>query len=278
MFFNSSVEKYEILNRNHLKYLAIIFMIIDHISFFYDPNNPIIIACGFISRVTAPIMALFIAEGYHYTRDVKKYMKRLFLFAIISYVPFTLFMAGSFLPVQLFAGSITPHFFFASGEINPQPFVYLLNSTLVILETSVIFTLFLGLVTIYLWDKVNLPIYIKVIITLLIVWISSFSDWKFILIAMCLIFYFFKDDPKKLWGTFAIIAILSMFSVRLLVNPFYPAFSMNFELSEAGIILVPLFFALYNGKPGSKSAFHKWFFYIFYPGHLLLLGLIRILI
>lgn len=82
MFFNSSIEKYEILNRNHLKYLAIIFMIIDHISFFYDPTNPIIIACGFISRTTAPIMALFIAEGYHYTRDVKKYMKRLFIFAI----------------------------------------------------------------------------------------------------------------------------------------------------------------------------------------------------
>ena len=253
-------------------------MIIDHISFFYDPTNPIIIACGFISRATAPIMALFIAEGYHYTRDVKKYMKRLFIFAIISYLPFTLFMTGSLIPVQLIPGIGPVEFFFASGEVNPQPFVFILNSTLVILETSVIFTLFLGLFTIYLWDKINLPIYIKVIITLLIVWISAFSDWKFFLVAMCLIFYFFKDDPKKLWGAFSIIALLSMFSVRIFANPFYPAFSMNFDLSEAGIILVPLYFALYNGKPGSKSSFHKWFFYIFYPGHLLLLGLIRMLI
>ena len=124
-------------------------------------------------------MALFIAEGYHYTRDVKKYMKRLFLFAIISYLPFTLFMAGSLIPVQLFSGVVNPEFFFASGELNPQPFVYFLNLTLVILETSVIFTLFLGLFTIYLWDKINLPNYVKVIITLLIVWISAFSDWKF---------------------------------------------------------------------------------------------------
>ena len=161
MFFNSSIEKYEILNRNHLKYLAIIFMIIDHISFFYDPTNPIIIACGFISRTTAPIMALFIAEGYHYTRDVKKYMKRLFIFAIISYLPFTLFMAGSLIPVQLFSGAVNPEFFFASGELNPQPFVYLLNSTLIILETSVIFTLFLGLFTIYLWDKVKIASFKK---------------------------------------------------------------------------------------------------------------------
>ena len=167
MFFNSSMEKYEILNRNHLKYLAIIFMMIDHVSFFYDPSNPIIIACGFISRTTAPIMALFIAEGYHYTRDVKKYMKRLFIFAIISYLPFALFLTGSVIPVQLLPGIVTPEFFLASGELNPQPFVHLLNSTIVILQTSVIFTLFLGLFTIYLWDKIILPIYIKVIITLL---------------------------------------------------------------------------------------------------------------
>ncbi|MCQ2972519.1 MAG: conjugal transfer protein TraX [archaeon] len=33
---------------------------------------------------------------------------------------------------------------------------------------------------------------------------------------------------------------------------------------------------LYNGESGKKSAFNKWFFYIFYPGHLLIIGLIRL--
>ena len=38
-----------------------------------------------IGRLTAPIMWFFICEGYHYTRDVKKYMIRLGIFAVISH-------------------------------------------------------------------------------------------------------------------------------------------------------------------------------------------------
>ena len=31
----------------------------------------------------------------------------------------------------------------------------------------------------------------------------------------------------------------------------------------------------YNGKGGSKSAFNKWFFYVFYPLHLIILGILK---
>ena len=31
----------------------------------------------------------------------------------------------------------------------------------------------------------------------------------------------------------------------------------------------------YNGESGSRHPFHKWFFYGFYPAHLLILGLLR---
>ena len=37
-------------------------MLIDHICYFYPPDNPIVIFFNFISRLTAPTMALFIAE------------------------------------------------------------------------------------------------------------------------------------------------------------------------------------------------------------------------
>ena len=43
MFFNNSLKQFEILNRNHLKYIVIIFMLIDHICYFYPPDNPIVI-------------------------------------------------------------------------------------------------------------------------------------------------------------------------------------------------------------------------------------------
>ena len=225
-------------------------------------------------------MALSVAEGYHYTRNVKKYMKRLFIFSIISYIPYVLYRTESILPVQLFSGSATPVFYREAGAtlIEPHIFIQSINSVLVIHETSVIFTLFLGLCTIYLWDKIEISKYLKLAITLLILWISAFANWQYYLILLCLIFYFLKDNPKKMWISFSIVALLYIFSVRLFANPFVLKFSMEFVLYKTGIFLIPFFFLLYNGLSGSKTALNKWFFYIFYPLHLFIIGIIRLLI
>lgn len=95
-------KKIEIINKNALKYIVIVLMLLDHISYLFPLNNPIVMFIGFISRLTAPTMALSVAEGYHYTRNVKKYMKRLFIFSVISYIPYVLYRTESILPVQLF--------------------------------------------------------------------------------------------------------------------------------------------------------------------------------
>lgn len=225
-------------------------------------------------------MALFIAEGYFYTRNLKKYLERLFIFSIISYIPYVMLNAGEILPFQFFTGSIMPEFFRPSGAAIMEPALYIpqINSTLVIHESSVIFTLFLGLFAIYLWDKVNLSKYMKLIITAIIIWLAAFCNWEYYLILLYLIFYFLKDNPKKMWIAYFVTMILYIFSVRLFANPFAIKFSAEFLLFKVGTFLVPIFFLLYNGKPGSKSTIHKWFFYIFYPSHLFILGLIRFMI
>ena len=63
------------LNSNHLKIIAIIAMTIDHVAdLFYPsfPSQPFPIILHIIGRLTAPIMWFFIAEGYHYTHNIKK--------------------------------------------------------------------------------------------------------------------------------------------------------------------------------------------------------------
>ena len=79
------------LNSNALKYIAIIAMLIDHIAWAFVPFSS---ALGqimhLIGRFTAPIMCYFISEGYFHTKDVKKYIFRIGIFAIISQLPFVI--------------------------------------------------------------------------------------------------------------------------------------------------------------------------------------------
>ncbi len=65
-------------------------MFLDHFTYCISPDNVIVFPIAFLSRLTASVMVFFIAKGYFYTKNVKKYMKRLGIFAIISYIPYIL--------------------------------------------------------------------------------------------------------------------------------------------------------------------------------------------
>ena len=85
----------------------------------------------------------------------------------------------------------------------------------------------------------------------------------------CLFFYLYRDDPRKKWLAFSIVGLFSC--LPALFSEFWWSGPYNF-----GIFLVPFLIQFgYNGQPGSRRSFHKWFFYIFYPAHLLVLGLLK---
>ena len=68
------------MNRNTLKIIACISMLIDHIGYIFFPEIPFF---RFIGRIAMPIFAFFIGEGCLYTRDRKKYFLRVFILGII---------------------------------------------------------------------------------------------------------------------------------------------------------------------------------------------------
>lgn len=77
------------MNRDVIKYIAIITMTLNHISnIFLDPDTLLGEALIDIGYFTAVTMCYFLVEGYHYTHSKKKYGQRILVFAFISQIPF----------------------------------------------------------------------------------------------------------------------------------------------------------------------------------------------
>ncbi len=68
-----------------LKIIALVTMIIDHTGAIFFPQYIIL---RIIGRIAFPIYCFLLIEGYHRTKDIKKYGLRLLLFAVISEIPF----------------------------------------------------------------------------------------------------------------------------------------------------------------------------------------------
>jgi hypothetical protein len=91
------------LTSNTIKIIAIIAMTIDHIAWTFFPHyslNAPIVFMKIIGRLTAPIMIFFIAEGYYHTKNIRKYIFRLFVFAIISHFAYAFAFDKDFIPFK----------------------------------------------------------------------------------------------------------------------------------------------------------------------------------
>ena len=157
-----------------LKCIAMISMLIDHTSVAYFGQTTLF---NVIGRIAFPIFAFQISEGYIHTKNLKKYLLRLFCFAIISQVPF-----------MLFDSMFTNNFSF-----------------------NIFGTLFVGLLAILLYDKIsncsfeltkdkkfNLTInkifgFIPAILLGIVSEVCCF-DYGFWGVAIIFLFYFFKND------------------------------------------------------------------------------------
>lgn len=260
---DNSLEYKKPLNQTAIKYIAIIVMTLDHIAHYLGEASPLYLPFRFISRLTGPIMAYGIAEGYSHTRNVKKYVLRLFICALISVIPYSLDEGNDAILFKIVDGYATSQIFLYMASID---------KTLIVYGTNVIFSLLLGLLMIILWDKAKLPKWIKVLITLVACWLALFTDWKYINVLYCLVFYFFRNNKTAKWLSYTAVSMLYIFNVYFTTNPFNPQPNIKFNLYRMGTLLViPFIEFLYNGEPGKKSTINKWLFYIYYPLHFLIL-------
>lgn len=235
------------LNRNQLKYLAIAAMIIDHIAWLFVPTDSVLgFVMHFFGRLTAPIMTYFIAEGYRHTHNVKRYALRLAVFAAISWLPFVWFESGR---VITEVGGL------AVLRLIPQ---------------SMIFTLLICLLAVWFWDKGESGKLVKILGVIALSLVTLYSDWFCVAVFFTLNFYIKRDNKRAMWLDYCIISAAFIIGLSILNRSFTDFIYL------LGLFLAPIIIGgLYNGEPGKKSGFNKWFFYIFYPGHLIILCIVR---
>lgn len=87
-------KTWQFLDGTMLKLLAMISMIFDHVG---DNFFPDVIWMRILGRLAMPLFAFAMAEGYIHTRNKRKYLLRMLVFAAISEIPFDLVLFGKVL-------------------------------------------------------------------------------------------------------------------------------------------------------------------------------------
>lgn len=220
---NYDLSNLKILSGSTLKVIAIISMTIDHVALYVLARHLSMqdvwlydVLRG-IGRLAFPIFALLVIEGFFNTHNIVRYMATLLIFALLSEIPWYLL-----------------------GQCGSH---------------NVLFTLLLGLIAVYLTDRISKNCWLLFIPSLcmaaLATWINTDYSWHGI--GLMMVFYLFHEKP---------------FPYYLIGLPF---------LMEYGIIgtcMGILVCLLYNGNRGFiRGKWLKYCFYLYYPLHLITIWL-----
>ena len=231
-----SKEKYRILDGTTLKIIAMVSMVFDHVGDLFFPD---VLWPRAIGRLAMPIFSFFIAEGFAHTRDKKKYLCRLGVFALISEIPFDLAF---------------------EGRVG-------------LTHQNIMLTFFLAVAALMLFDRLrggeeaegkHTPVGKTVLGVFAVAAMAALAlllraDYTVFAVIAVFLFYVLRQKHPL---------------IRVGVGVAFLALTRTMGYYCAtGLSFIPL--AMYNGKKGRGL---KWLFYGFYPGHLLLLAAIKHLV
>ena len=190
-----------------------------------------------IGRMAMPLFAFLLGEGFLHTSDKKKYLFRMVLFALLSEAPFDLLFYGTLVSLQ--------------GQ-------------------NVFFTLSLGLIALWSYEFFAIQ-QRRVEPGLLAVGACALAsellraDYGMVGVLMVFLLYVCREKWHRT-GLLALSVALQMLRVGVV-------YGRDWGMLQGFALLAALPIFLYNGTQGRRR--WKWFFYLFYPIHLLLLYFLR---
>lgn len=277
-----TIEKKKGLDALQLKIVALVTMLIDHIGAIiipflqvYTEDMPtfivlegLMVIMRLVGRISFPIFAFLIVNGFYHTSNRAKYLLRLSIFALISEPFFDVATSGVWL------------------EFTHQ---------------NIFFTLALGLLATWGYDNISKDQRFNFIGGLFIILVGLIAanlrtDYGFYGILTIFIMYLFFENKTRLSIMLVVLNLvlygqsLSMWSaVSSFVHDGY-GFVTTGGMGMVLQVLVYLqyiaqLFCLvalwpiskYNGQKGATKL-NKYFFYAFYPVHLFILSLIIVIL
>lgn len=240
-----------------LRMIACISMLLDHIGYLLAGRYPFLMPLRWIGRIAFPLYVFLIVNGFRHTHSRLRYALRLTVFAVLSQIPFSLFLHNR---------AFFPHL-------------------------NVFFTLLCALLAVWGTDtmrrgrKTKYLCFLPALLLFLVLYRQPIRiDYgaKGLLLAM--VFYLLDGMPlltaAGLLGSVYYNRLLSLpVTVLNLLRgrglTFEPFSAWELTQSCSLLALVPI--CLYNGKPGklpknpTAAKCTRLAFYAFYPLHLLLL-------
>ena len=231
------LKKYEILNANVLKIIALISMVIDHVGVMLFPNA-LWLRC--LGRISLPIFAYMIAEGCHHTRNPKKYFLRIFILGVLCQAVY--FVAyGTLYLSTLISFSLAVLAIFLLKKLCTERGKLQIAKNAMLCIAMLLLMIFLA----------NPPSFTEPY--------GLYLDYGIYPFLIPVVLYFI---PKKEWRLLAMIPLLYLLS-------------LDFEWEQLLAFCAIPILLMYNGKRGKANL--KYLFYIAYPLHLVLIFVIYIL-
>lgn len=234
------------MNRQQIKLLAITAMTIDHIALVFVPSGSILYyVMRLIGRMTAPLMAFMLTEGYRYTRSRSRYLLRLFIFALISQ-PF--------------------YFRLAFGRTSESILEYCTH-------WNVMMSLAIGLLIMMVFDS-SIHSCMSIVLLGCLISLAHFCDWSYLIPAWTIIFFcYYECDKKKMVVFFSLASVTLQTLVYCRQFGDFASFSFQF-----GTLLALIPIGMYNRQRGNvrHKNLNRWFFYVYYSAHMVFLLVIQL--
>lgn len=232
---------WRVLNRDVIKYIAMTAMLLNHIAnIFLVPGTlwyEVLVDIGYFTAIT---MCYFLVEGFRYTHSRKQYALRLFGFGVVSQVPFSMAFAQN-------------------GILEFQDF-------------NMMFTLFLCFCILLCIETIRNR-FLRGVLIVLLIFGSLFCDWALLAPVFTLLFSWAVGNRTRQKAAFGAAALLYGGMAGLGSGQVWEAVGCTVPILVSAFVIL----YLYNGRRAARGrTFYKWFFYAFYPAHLLVLGLLRL--